>query len=68
MPQAQEAMRGFRAALAEAGGQHLLGSFTYADMVFAIVLQALCPPGQPRTCVKAPSCNAGKRYACMCSG
>ena len=48
--QAQEAMRGFRAALRKAGGQYLLGSFSYADILLAILVQALCPPDQPRKC------------------
>ena len=49
-PQAQEALRTFRAALKKAGGQYLLGSFSYADILLAILLQGLCSPGQPRKC------------------
>lgn len=48
--QAQEALRTFRAALQKAGGQYLLGSFSYADILLAIIVQGLCPPGQPRKC------------------
>ena len=43
-------MRAFRVALRKAGGQYLLGSFSYADILLAILVQALCPPDQPRKC------------------
>lgn len=46
--QAVEVVRRFKAALKEGGGEYLFGKLSYADVLLAITLQGVCPPGQPR--------------------
>ena len=46
--QVREGLLEFRAALKAAGGQYIYGTFTYADIVMAILLHPLCKPGAPR--------------------
>ena len=46
--QVKEGLMEFRAALKAIGGQYLLGTFTYADIVMAVLLHPLCKPGAPR--------------------
>jgi glutathione S-transferase len=54
--QVKEILQQLRTALKQAGGQYVLGSFSYADIVMAIPLQGLFDPEKPRLCV--PVLNA----------
>lgn len=46
--QALEVIDQLRAALKANGGQYVLGKLSYADVVLAITVAGICPPGQPR--------------------
>lgn len=46
--QALEAIQQLRATLKANGGQYLLGKLSYADVVMAIAVAGMCPPGKPR--------------------
>ena len=46
--QALEAIHQLRATLNANGGRYLLGTLSYADVVMAITVAGICPPGKPR--------------------